>query len=79
MTKAVNELLEGIKALPPEQRSELFDAIADAVLEDHSMLSPEYKAELERRSRFIDEHPEKLIPQAEADRRIRAVLGLSEE
>ncbi len=79
MTKAVSEILELVKALTPKQLEEFLDAIEDSFLDNQYLRTPEFMAELELRLKFIEEHPDQLISEAEADRRIRAALKQNAE
>lgn len=79
MTKAVSEILELVKSLTPAQLDEFLDAIEASYLDDHNLLSPEYKAELMRRAEFMDKHPEKLIPMDVVFRQVKDELGLTGE
>lgn len=62
MTKLMESLFSKVKALPEDQQ----DALAKGWLVDldEPLLSPELRAELDRRLADADAHPERLIPAA---------------
>lgn len=78
MTNVVSELLDRVMSLGDEQRYELICELMDRLVDDASLLTPEQKAELDRRAAFMDERPEALIPMHEAHRQIKSALGLPE-
>lgn len=78
MTNVVSELLDRVMSLGDEQRYELICELMDRLVDDASLLTPEQKAELDRRAAFMDERPEALIPMDEAHRQIKSALGLPE-
>jgi putative addiction module component (TIGR02574 family) len=72
----VSEIIEKIRALPPEERREVVERIEIEFAGLDEELSPEQLAELDRRAEEALRHPERGRPVeevfAEIDRRIRA-------
>ncbi len=64
-------------ALPPDEQVTLLLALLGRLSPakaDDELLSNELMAEIDKRIRFCDEHPELLIPAEAAHERIRAML-----
>jgi len=77
MTKAVEELLKAASLLSEEEQDELITALLqlhEPIKSDEELLTPELKAELDRRIAHMDAHPEEDIPLDEALRILRSKL-----
>lgn len=59
---SVVEIIEKIRALPPEERREVVERIGNEFPEFDDGLSPEQIAELERRAAELRKNPEAGIP-----------------
>jgi putative addiction module component (TIGR02574 family) len=59
---SVAEIIEKIRALPPEERREVVERIGNEFLEFDDELSPEQITELERRAAELRKNPEAGIP-----------------
>jgi putative addiction module component (TIGR02574 family) len=76
---SVAEIEKQILDLPEDERRQLVDWVYDHEREivgdvDDDGLSPEQNAELERRLKEIDEHPERLVPWEGTIERLRERL-----
>lgn len=77
MTNATKLILEAFQTLNEEERQELvFELIQQlwGVKSDEELLTPELKAELNRRLEYLDAHPEDGVSLEEADRILRERL-----
>ena len=77
MTNATKLILEAFQTLNEEERQELvFELIQQwwGVKTDDELLTPELKAELDRRIEYLDAHPEDGISLEEASRILRSRL-----
>ena len=64
-------------ALPIDQRLKLIDELASSVPDDQPpALSPEWRAEIDRRSAAIDAGTEKLIPWEDVRKKIYQKFGI---
>ena len=69
------EILEDkVLRLPREDRSKLASRLLESLDEDDAELSPEWRSELQRRVRDIDEGRTKLIPHDEVIAKVKARL-----
>jgi len=77
MASDLKSLTDAAFALPPDEQVTLLLALLGRVSptrSDEELLSEDLKAELDKRIRFCEEHPELLIPAEDAHKRIRAML-----
>lgn len=77
MASDLKSLTDAAFALPPDEQVTLLLALLGRISptkSDEELLSEELKAELDKRIRFCDEHPDMLIPAQDAHERIRAML-----
>lgn len=77
MTNATKQILEAFQALSDEEREEVVFALMQqwwGIKTDEELLTPELKAELDRRLEYLDAHPEDGIPLEEAGRILRERL-----
>ena len=74
MTSAAKKLLEAALALPPAERAELIEALADSLDASESGLSDAWRIEIGRRVDAIERGESHLIPGNEVDARLRGVL-----
>lgn len=77
MTNATKQILETFQALTDEEREEVVSALMQqwwGVITDDELLTPELKAELDRRIEYLDAHPEDGISLEEASRLLSSRL-----
>lgn len=75
VTAAAKKILEDALALPEQERAALIDALADSLVGEGDDLSPEWKAEIDRRIEAVERGESQLIPSDEVEARIRETLG----
>jgi putative addiction module component (TIGR02574 family) len=75
MGRAKELLKDELLKLDPVERAEVAeDALESLDHSDHGALSPAWEAEIQRRLRSAEEHPEDLIPGEDVFREIEAEL-----
>ncbi len=74
MTAEAKRVLEQALALPEEERAALMEALSDSLHEASGELSPEWKAEIERRIEAVEGGESRLIQGDEVEARIHETL-----
>ncbi|VTU02695.1 : Unstab_antitox [Gemmataceae bacterium] len=74
MSEAAAKLLEQVLALPEEERAFIVDRLTETLGDDGLEHDPAFEAELNRRLREVEEHPERLIDGEQVFREARERL-----